>query len=402
MSTSPSPYAPQITLTALDEYFCHQTVKSFEDVESTDRNWTEKCYIVVFDTSGEVMVTIGLGKYINRNVMDGFCGVALRDRIHNVRASRELRPDLDSLIIGPIQWHIVQPPLKNRIVLTADNDVGISCDLTFESDYWPIVGKPGRRRVNGYTDNHTIRYFQSGRGYGTVTVKGKTYTITKENSYAYKDRSWGVRSMTGIPREGNPIFNEPEAIPENGIMQVAPMPQDYGMLHGYLNLQFEDFALSALYTRGPDGKPLGSPTGSTEGFVVFPHETGKAPLAVVDMDLDYRFWPGTRRVRSCELTAHLEDGSSRKIACANIGLTWWFRAGGYFGFRGWWQGKYMGKLAVGGESMDLSDKAVRDEIYGCEEIAVECSCDGKKGYGVLEPWVFGTLKKYGVEAHHLG
>jgi len=400
--SNPSPYAPQVVLTAHDEYFCHQTVKSFEDVESTDRNWTEKSYIVVYDTSGEVMVTIGLGKYINRNVMDAFAGVALRDSIHNVRASRELRPDLDTLSVGPIQWHIVEPPLKNRIVLTDANDVGISADLVFESDYWPIVGKPGLRRLNGYTDNHTIRYFQAGRGYGTVTVKGKTYTIDKERSYAYKDRSWGVRTMSGVPREGNFIFDEPSAIPETGLMPAPGLPPSGGILHGYLNLQFADWQLTALYTRGPDGKPVGSPTGSTEAYMVFHHRSGRPPLAVVDMEIDYTFWPGTRRGKDCQLTVTLEDGSRKKITCKNMNLAWWFRAGGYFGFRGWWQGKYMGKLAVGGESLDLADKAVRDEVYGCEEIAVECTCDGQTGYGVLEPWAFGTLPKYGIEAHHLG
>jgi hypothetical protein len=398
---SNSPHAPQVVLTAHDEYMCHQTVKSFEDVESTDRNWTEKSYLVIFDTSGTVMVTAGMGKYINRNVMDGFAAVALRDRIYNVRASRELRPELDAIKVGPIDWQIVEPPLKNRVVLS-DNEVGIHFDVTYESDYWPIVGKPGLRRNNGYTDNHTIRYFQPGRGYGTVTVEGKTYQIDKERSYAYKDRSWGVRTMSGVPRENAFHFNEAGAVTESGMMPAPGLPPAAGVLHGYLCLQFEDWSLTTLYTRGPDGRPIGSPTGSTEGYVVHHHRSGRPPLAVVDVDLDYEFWPGTRRGRNLELTVRLEDGSSRRISCKNLGLTWWFRAGGYFGFRGWWQGKYMGKLAVGGEALDLAHKEVRDEVYGCEEIAVECLCDGEKGYGVLEPWAFGALPKYGVEAHHLG
>ena len=82
----------RLTLTAADEYFCHQTVQTFEEVQSTDRNWTEKSYIVAFDDSATVMIAFGLGKYTNRNVMDGFAAVALPGRVINVRASRILRP----------------------------------------------------------------------------------------------------------------------------------------------------------------------------------------------------------------------------------------------------------------------------------------------------------------------
>jgi len=41
-----------VVLTAADEYLCHQTVASFEEVTTTDRNWTEKGYVVAFDKSG--------------------------------------------------------------------------------------------------------------------------------------------------------------------------------------------------------------------------------------------------------------------------------------------------------------------------------------------------------------
>ena len=46
--------------------------------------------------------------------------------------------------------------------------------------------------------------------------------------------------------------------------------------------------------------------------------------------------------------------------------------------------------------MDLRDKAVRDELYGCEEIAVDCVCGDDIGYGVLEPWAFGALPRYDI------
>lgn len=387
-----------LTLTAADEYFCHQTVQTFEEVQSTDRNWTEKSYIVAFDDSASVMVTFGLGKYTNRNVMDGFAGVALPGRQINLRASRALRPDWDALKVGPLEWQIVEPPIRNRVICNK-NDQNIQFDVEFISGYLPIVGNPGKRRVNGITDNHTIRYFQPGTARGIVAVDGTTYHFTPEKSWGYKDRSWGIRTMTGVPREGSFFFDGPPEAAETGMM---PVEQHGGILHGYLNLGFETFSISCLYTQGPDGKPIPSATGAGEGFVIFPIQTGKAPLRIARTDLRFEFWPGTRRGRQMQGRFHLEDGTCLDVTTQWLNLVWYFRGGGYFGFRDWWQGKHMGALAVGGESLDLTKKTALDELYGCEEIAVSCQCNGESGFGVLEPWAIGALPGYGIMKEHLG
>lgn len=387
-----------VILTAADEYLCHQTVASFEQVATTDRNWTEKGYIVAYDTSGEVMVAMGIGKYSNRDVFDAFAGVAVAGRQWNVRASRELRPDIDRTTVGPLEWEVVEPPNRNRIVLSK-NELGVSYDITYESAFSPIVGSPGMRRDRGITGNHTIRYFQPGRASGTVMVCGKTYELDPKQSYAYKDRSWGIRTMTGIPNPGAFWFADAHGAPETGL-RPAPV-HGQGVLHGYMNLSFGDWALSTTFTQGPDGKPMQSSTGSTEGFVVFAQDA-RPRLRISALDLDFEFWPGTRRAKSLQLRAALEDGSSREIRCSWKDLVYYFRGGGYFGFRGWWQGGYRGELDVAGEEMNLRDKADLDELYGCEEIAVDCVCGGQTGYGVIEPWAVGALPRYGITEDMLG
>lgn len=107
----------RLTLTAADEYFCHQTVQTFEEVQSTDRNWTEKSYIVAFDDSASVMVAFGLGKYTNRNVMDAYAGISRGKEQITVRASRELAPEPNLTVIGPIRYEVVEPLQKVRFVL---------------------------------------------------------------------------------------------------------------------------------------------------------------------------------------------------------------------------------------------------------------------------------------------
>ncbi|WP_328354857.1 hypothetical protein OG976_24440 [Mycobacterium sp. NBC_00419] len=387
-----------VILTAADEYLNHQMVGSFEQVGTTDRNWTEKGYIVAYDVSGEIMVSAGIGKYSNRDVMDAFAGVTVPGRQYNVRATRELRPELDSTTVGPISWEVVRAPSHNRIML-AENELGVSYDVTYESNFAPIVGSPGERRDRGITGNHTIRYFQPGRASGTVTVEGRTYTLDPERSYAYKDRSWGIRTMTGIPNPNSFWFNDPTAVPETGLRPAPGHGQ--GVLHGYLNFSFGTWCLSSTFTQGPDGRPMKSSTGTTEGFIAF--ADGERPrLRITSLDLDFEFWPGTRRAKSLRAHAELEDGTSRDITCSWKDLVYYFRGGGYFGFRGWWQGGYRGALDVAGEVMDLRSKADLDELYGCEEIAVDCVCGDETGYGVMEPWAIGALPRYGITDETLG
>ncbi|MBF4997272.1 hypothetical protein IRT45_08895 [Nocardia sp. BSTN01] len=387
-----------IVLTAADEYLCHQTVSSFEQVTTTDRNWTEKGYVVAYDTSGTVMIAVGIGKYTNRDVMDAFAGVAVPGRQWNVRASRELRPQIDNTVVGPVTWEIISPPTENRVVL-AENELGVSFDVTFESEFQPIVGSAGVRREKGITTNHTIRYFQPGRASGEVTVEGKSYRLDPERTYAYKDRSWGIRSMTGIPNTGAFWYNDPKGRPEDGLRPAPAHGQ--GVLHGYINLNFGSWALSTTFTQGPDGRPIQSSTGVSEGFVVFPG-TDRPRLRITSLDLDFEFWPNSRRGRSLQARVGLEDGSKREITCSWKDLVYYFRGGGYFGFRGWWQGGYRGALDVAGEALDLREKAVLDELYGCEEIAVDCVCGDEVGYGVIEPWAIGALPRYGITEEMLG
>lgn len=205
--------------------------------------------------------------------------------------------------------------------------------------------------------------------------------------------------MSGIPNPNSFWFNDPSAAPETGL---RPAPgHGEGVLHGYLNFSFGSWCLSSTFTQGPDGRPMKSSTGSTEGFIAFAG-TNRPRLRIANLELDFEFWPGTRRAKSLHAHAELEDGSTRDITCTWKDLVYYFRGGGYFGFRGWWQGGYRGALDVGGEVMDLRNKADLDELYGCEEIAVDCVCGDETGHGVMEPWAIGSLPRYGITEDTLG
>ena len=79
-------------LLAADEAFTHQTVDTFAVVGTTDLSWTEKVCAMAMARDGSLQLGFGLGKYTNRNVMDGYAAVSRGPEQITVRASRRLSP----------------------------------------------------------------------------------------------------------------------------------------------------------------------------------------------------------------------------------------------------------------------------------------------------------------------
>ena len=74
-----------------DEYLNHQTVNTFDTVVTSDLSWTEKVWFMLAREDGTLQASFGLGKYTNRNLIDGFAGVQIGTQQRTIRASRVLR-----------------------------------------------------------------------------------------------------------------------------------------------------------------------------------------------------------------------------------------------------------------------------------------------------------------------
>ena len=61
---------PTGPLLPADEGFCHQIADTFALVGSSDPSWTEKVCAMAAAKDGSLQLGFGLGKYVNRNVMD--------------------------------------------------------------------------------------------------------------------------------------------------------------------------------------------------------------------------------------------------------------------------------------------------------------------------------------------
>ena len=87
-ATSVPAMNPTGPLIPADETFCHQIPQTFAIVGSSDPSWTEQVCAMAAAVDGSLQLGFGLGKYTNRNVMDGYAAVSRGVEQTTVRASR--------------------------------------------------------------------------------------------------------------------------------------------------------------------------------------------------------------------------------------------------------------------------------------------------------------------------
>lgn len=366
-----------------DECLCHQIVSTFDHVETSDRQWYERTWLVAHDNSGEIMVDTGFGKYTNRNVMDAFGGVALRGTSqYTVRASRELRPNVDSLVVGPLSYEIIEPLSKIHVCLK-DNDYGISFDIEFEARMQPHESDPSFTRLNGTVMHHACRYFQLGQASGKVIVESKTYDIKKHTWWAERDHSWGIRPI-GVPPPGAYWSRPDSGQPESGLQ---PFPQMGRIASHWLTMQFKDYGLIFTFYEGMDGKAA-----MVQGKTVYPIGDDRFPIPVINLQYQFEYLHGTQKVKSLELILDTSDGLTREISVIPLGTTYNLLTAGYLGgYKGWLHGKWMGAYAIDGEILDLTDQNVIEDLSGgIDDTLCEFKCGNDIGYGILESCVIVT------------
>src|SRR3954463_16193687 len=106
-------------LVAADEWMTHQIVETPARVAQSDPSWTEKVCAMAAARDGSLQLGFGLGKYTNRNVMDGYAGLSRGVEQITVRGSRRLSPDPLTTTIGPVRYEVLEPLQQVRFALDA-------------------------------------------------------------------------------------------------------------------------------------------------------------------------------------------------------------------------------------------------------------------------------------------
>ncbi len=205
-------------LTDADEYLIHQFANTFGTVAEADHSWTEKIWLTLARKDGQLQVNFGLGKYTNRNLLDGFAGVQQGTRQRTIRASRILRPRMNDTSVGPLRYEVIEPYRKIRITLAENEAQPIKFDLLWSSDMPGFFEDRDRLLNKGRLSSDVIRFHQSGTVAGWIEIDGARHTVNPDEWYGFRDRSWGIREHVG---------NELKDLPTGTTSSTNKISQDY-------------------------------------------------------------------------------------------------------------------------------------------------------------------------------
>jgi hypothetical protein len=186
-------------LTAADEHFNHQIVNTHAAVESADRAWTEKAWFTLMRKDGQMQVNFGLGKYANRNIMDGFAGIQHGTRQRTVRASRVLAAhNIEELSVGPLAYEVLKPFRAIRLTLTENPAQPIRFELNFHATMLAYFENRDVAMHGGRTASNVIRYHQPGSVSGWIEIDRQRHEVKPDEWFGFRDRSWGIREHVGL------------------------------------------------------------------------------------------------------------------------------------------------------------------------------------------------------------
>jgi hypothetical protein len=374
-------------ITKYDELFCHQAVSTFDRPGPSAREWTERGWINIHDVTGSAHLAAGFGYYPNRNIMDAYVCCTLRDEVqYTVRASRELRPDIDVFQVGPFRYECVEPLKKVRFVLD-ENEYGLSYDVEIEG-VSPLYEEPEQKQISrGRLKEHIKRMVQSGRPSGWIKAGDESITVDRGSWVGERDRSWGIR-VAGAD------------FVETGVQ----VPEIYpGQLFNFVMMQFEGWGASYHIREIWDDELGIARPWHFAGHIFYPYGVDKPPIELTNVEHHYEFSDERpeqpRRFTGGTVHFRAIDGTEKEVSIRPISICYQ-APGGYGGqYEGFIHGLWMGEQWIDGHRFDLMDPKVMGEIWGYCDYGSEFRCDDEVGYGTTELMVVGKYPKYGYEGY---
>ena len=357
-------------LTKADDYPIHQTAEPIA-YAGTDRNFYDRYFFNGYQKSGDLFFATALGVYPHLNVMDATFSFIVDGRQHNLFASKALGMERMDTRIGPITIEVLEPLEALRIVVT-DQGAGLAADLTFRSRF-PAIEEPRfRRRVGSMTLMDYTRLTQNGVYDGWIEFDGRRHTVSPNDWWGTRDRSWGIRPVG---------MRDPQQNPDAG-------PPQFFWLWAPLN--FDDFSTFYHLNAEADGTPWNS-----AGRIISIDESRQP--ARVTSNLSYQ--TGTRHAASAEI----QMGAGDELTTITLvpRQTFYMKGIGY-GHPEWSHGLYHGDLATGFESYQLAEMDPADPTH----FHIQAICDARleaadgtahSGKGILEQLVIGPYQPYGFD-----
>jgi len=360
-------------LSGADEFFTHQTSLPHAMVATSDPAWRERYWISVQDVvGGDTVLTLGMGKYPNTDVMEAFVVLAHDGVQRNLRLSRTLLPRTTEMAVGPLRIEVVEPLRELRLIL-GPNESGIEFDVAWQAATEPLLEGRFFQVSRARVTYDAIRYVQHGRAAGTLRAPGLEATLTPERWWTERDHSWGTRPLPRAP--GMPPGERPEWL----MLLFAP-------------LQLPDFALHLYLQESRAGRAVHLSAGLTPRRGAEPE-----PEAIVAVEHDLRWAAGAPAptLIGGTLLLRLSDGRELEFVLRALPGRAHLRGGGYEGWNGWFQGQWRGEETAESDVWDLRDEGqfYRYAKAGSDHL-VEVAHDGQIGYGVVEYLVLPGYDRY--------
>ena len=372
-------------LTAADELFTHQIIDTFATVGTSDPAWTEKVCAMAMARDGSLQIGFGLGKYTNRNVVDGYAALSRGPEQRTVRASRRLAADPEVVSVGPIHYEVIEPMRAVRFRLEENECQPLAFDWTFEAVVPAQLEERTHLRDQYRTSAELVRYHQIGVASGWIQLDGDRIEITPENWVSTRDHSWGVRYDVGPPppdHAGETAF--PAGVGFQMVWCPALMERPDGSQYA-LHLHFTLVRMPGFEQKTVTAG-VEHPDGSRE--------------PIVDLTPDLRFDPTNRRLLGGRLAGVMGDGSERPITIEVLRDTGvQLGAGLYFGLDGHHHGEWRGELLVEGEHIaDCRPADVARRLHQIRDTAVRVidPVGGGIGWGNCQPIAAGPWPELGL------
>jgi hypothetical protein len=370
-----------------DEWLTHQVADTFAVVGTSDPSWTEKICAMAMARDGSLQVGFGLGKYPNRNVMDGYAAMSRGAEQITVRGSRRLSPTPELTAVGPIHYEIVEPKRAIRFRLEPNDCQPLAFDWLFEAAVPPAVEDRTHTRNQYRTASDLVRYHQTGVASGWIEIDGERVEMDPDTWVSTRDHSWGVRYDVGVPATDVEGAGAPIIPPGVGFMMIwSPtlLERDDGSRYA-LHLHFTKFV-------APGFEQMSVIAGVE-------HPDGRRER-IVALDPRLRFDPDNRRLLGGTVLATVEDGIERPLTIEVLGDTGvQLGAGLYFGFDGHHHGEFRGALHVDGERIaDCRPPDVARRLHQLRDTAIRIidPVGGGTGWGNCQPMAVGPWPELGL------
>jgi hypothetical protein len=306
--------------------------------------------------------------------MDGAFSVIVDGVQRNLHVSRWLNMERMDLNVGPLSIDVVEP-LKVLRVKVAENEHGISADLTFTGRTAAIKEPQFTRRIGPRAFMQYTRLTQNGNWEGWIEVKGKRVEVTKDQYLGTRDRSWGVRPVGS---------NDPQP-------HAPAVPIQYYWLWAPLN--FDDRITLYHTNEDSEGEPW------NEAGVMCLTE-GSEPEHIKNARSEVKIKSGSRHVESFAIFFDHKSGGQTTIKVTprfNFSMT-----GIGYGNTTFGHGVNKGDLAIG------YDEHVLAEVTSCAPPHLHIQAfaeaemtlpNGEKrmGVGILEQLIIGPHKPLGFK-----